>query len=848
MAKWSNAVITEQGKALMNKTMSGGTFTITKVKAGSGTVSLVDLRSQTKLVSEKQTLSIADLSHNEELTSVTVILTSEKLESSYNLQQIGFFAEDPDNGEILFAIAQDSDGNIIPSMSEMPMYSINFQFYFTIENDKSMAVTVDNASFVTNDMLQDEARNRSNVDKELDEKKVDKIDGKGLSTNDLTNDLKKNYDEAFSHTSDEVRHITSDDRDNWNAAKSHADSTHARTDATKVEKSSTNGNIKINGTETNVYTHPSGTNPHGTTKSDVGLGNADNTSDMDKPVSNATKLELDKKVNSDVFEAHSENTNNPHNVTKSQLGLGNVENKSSATIRGEMTKSNVTSALGYTPYTPNEVDNKIAALETNIDWKEAVATYDDIATTYPNPEDGWTVNVKDTDYTYRYNGTSWVAISANAIPKATNSVDGLLSKEDHTKYEDANNKKHTHSNKSILDSITQALIDNWSAAYSHISDTVKHITSKERTNWDAAKAHADSTHARTDATKVEKSSTNGNVLINGTETNVYTHPSGTNPHGTTKSDVGLSNVPNVATNDQTPTFSVASSRTNIASGDKMSVIMGKIMKFFADLKIVAFSGSYDDLDNKPSTATTSDDGFMSSTDKSKLDGIENGAQVNSVNGVKGSKETSYRTGNVNISPAQIGALTPTGETQANKTTFTSYDVEDENAKAWESVGVLTSGSTHMTLFSKISQMFKNVRYLYQMLGATDISSIGDGTVTDAISTLNSNLTSIGTWVSVWNNVAGTYGGYSFWVNKALKLAFIRFNGDTTVIPSANNKESITIPSSCKPIATFTFSIYSGNSSTGGAFIALGRDLSISIRVYNSSTGSWCAGAAVYPIE
>ena len=36
-------------------------------------------------------------------------------------------------------------------------------------------------------------------------------------------------------------------------------------------------------------------------------------------------------------------------VTKSDLGLGNVENKSSATIRGELTSSNVTTALGYTP-------------------------------------------------------------------------------------------------------------------------------------------------------------------------------------------------------------------------------------------------------------------------------------------------------------------------------------------------------------------------------------------------------------------------------------------------------------------------------------------------------------------
>ena len=138
-----------------------------------------------------------------------------------------------------------------------------------------------------------------------------------------------------------------------------------------------------------------------------------------------------------------------------------MEDKSSETIRSEITKENVTTALGYTPYTPNEVDNKFSALETNIDWKEAVDTFADIAVTYPSPEDGWTVNVKDTDYTYRYNGSEWVAISANAIPKATNSVDGLLSKEDHAKYDDAASKAHTHDNKSVLDGITSDKVTAW---------------------------------------------------------------------------------------------------------------------------------------------------------------------------------------------------------------------------------------------------------------------------------------------------------------------------------------------------------------------------------------------------
>ncbi len=52
-----------------------------------------------------------------------------------------------------------------------------------------------------------------------------------------------------------------------------------------------------------------------------------------------------------------------------------------------------------------------------------------------------------------------------------------------TNWDDANLKKHEHGNKSILDTITQAILDKCNAAYSHISDTVKHITSAERTLW-----------------------------------------------------------------------------------------------------------------------------------------------------------------------------------------------------------------------------------------------------------------------------------------------------------------------------------------------------------------------------
>lgn len=51
--------------------------------------------------------------------------------------------------------------------------------------------------------------------------------------------------------------------------------------------------------------------------------------------------------------------------------------------------------------------------------------------------------------------------------------------------------------------------------------------------------------------------------------------------------------------DTTVTFSAADERTNIATGEKLSALFGKIAKWLSDLKTVAFTGSYSDLTDKP---------------------------------------------------------------------------------------------------------------------------------------------------------------------------------------------------------------------------------------------------------
>lgn len=53
----------------------------------------------------------------------------------------------------------------------------------------------------------------------------------------------------------------------------------------------------------------------------------------------------------------------------------------------------------------------------------------------------------------------------------------------------------------------------------------------------------------------------------------------------------------------TASFTASGTRTNISTGEKLSVLFGKIAKWFGDLKAVAFSGSYNDLSDKPTIPT-----------------------------------------------------------------------------------------------------------------------------------------------------------------------------------------------------------------------------------------------------
>ncbi|MDD3267227.1 MAG: hypothetical protein PHC75_08645, partial [Burkholderiales bacterium] len=118
------------------------------------------------------------------------------------------------------------------------------------------------------------------------------------------------------------------------------------------------------------------------------------------------------------------------------------------------------------------------------------------------------------------------------------------------------NSNHTHNNLSLLQTITQTLVDGWNSAVTHITDTIKHITSSERTLWNTV------------SNKVDK------VVGKGLSTEDYTSAEKTK----------LGGIADNANNYVHPSTHDASMITGLAD--------------------VATSGNYNDLLNKPSITTT----------------------------------------------------------------------------------------------------------------------------------------------------------------------------------------------------------------------------------------------------
>lgn len=257
--EWNNYCVTNAGVEVLKKAIGGKKVTITAAKSGTDTVPESELKEQSVLSGTMRNATIANATNQPEGYRVTLRVTNTGVKSSYIFKQLGLFATAEDEPEVLFAILQSENGETVPDESELYTYDVSL--IIAISDTSNITVNVDKTSYVT--------------EEELDGHKADKTNPHGVTKAQVGLGNVPNVN-------------TNDQTPTYTVPASNAGLVSGEKLGTAFGK--------IARAVASLIAHIANkSNPHSVTKAQVGLANADNTSDVNKPISSATQNALNGK-------------------------------------------------------------------------------------------------------------------------------------------------------------------------------------------------------------------------------------------------------------------------------------------------------------------------------------------------------------------------------------------------------------------------------------------------------------------------------------------------------------------------------------------------------------------------
>ena len=416
--------------------------------------------------------------------------------------------------------------------------------------------------------------------------KVDKVSGKTLSTNDLTNSLKISYDDAVN-------------KKHTHANKAVLDNTTAS--FTTEEKTKLSGiaagaqaNVQSDWDETttssaafikNKPTIPSATSQ---LKNDSDY----TTSEF---VTNALKSKVDIKEGWDLSEnnltaALITKINNADAKAHTHSNYATLENIEEAYTTAEKNKlKNIAAGAQVNSITGVKGNSETEYRTGNVNITKANIGLGSVDNTTDVNKPVSTAQQKAIDAAYANSNKYTDKKIADLINGAPETMDTLKEVSDAI---NASKSVEEALNKAIGTKANQTELD------THTGNDTIHITATERTNWNDAnsKKHSHANKTTLDGITADKVASWDKISNKLNE------------------DGNASNT--------TIAFKEATTRTNLTTGEKISISFGKIAKWFSDLKTVAFTGSYTDLTNKPTIPTnnnqlTNGAGYITSSGTAK---------------------------------------------------------------------------------------------------------------------------------------------------------------------------------------------------------------------------------------
>lgn len=152
MSNWGKPVLTKQGLKLQAKVDAGNAMQLTKCRLGSGMIgSGQQLEDLTELVAPVQTLPIASVTYSDDSHAciISAVTDNSTVTTGYYLREFGIYAKDPDDGEILYAVASDSEPDFIPAKGTSTVISQEIGVALTFANAANVTAAVNTSATAT---------------------------------------------------------------------------------------------------------------------------------------------------------------------------------------------------------------------------------------------------------------------------------------------------------------------------------------------------------------------------------------------------------------------------------------------------------------------------------------------------------------------------------------------------------------------------------------------------------------------------------------------------------------------------------------------------------------------------
>lgn len=221
----TGTVITAKGRSLIAKTIAmNAAVKFTRAAVGTGSVSSgYDPAYLTNLNQYQMDGKITAMSSENETAYITFQIASRDVESGFVITEAGLFAEDPDEGEILYAYL---------GMSDDPQYIYKNGGEVNKVAEITLGVIIGQVEKITAVIAPDGLVSKKQFEEAL-EKKVSKEEGKGLSQNDFSDECRNklqgiesganNYTHPSTHPADMIeqdsthRFISDTEKAAWDA-------------------------------------------------------------------------------------------------------------------------------------------------------------------------------------------------------------------------------------------------------------------------------------------------------------------------------------------------------------------------------------------------------------------------------------------------------------------------------------------------------------------------------------------------------------------------------------------------------------------------------------------------------